>query len=129
MAYGAAVWHTPTLSGGKPKGVVKSLQTTQNKCLRVISGAYRSTETRLLESEVWCPPLDLYLNRWVARFEERLEKTRDGSAHTTFLCIRSQESETAKGATNRKGATANSRAQKGGVGQRMARRNRGCRDG
>jgi hypothetical protein len=75
MAYGAAVWHTPTPSGGKPKGVVKKLQTTQNKCLRVISGAYKATETRLLESEVWCPPLDLYLNRWVARFEERLEKT------------------------------------------------------
>ena len=28
MAYGAAVWHTPALPGGKPKGLVKSLQTT-----------------------------------------------------------------------------------------------------
>lgn len=75
LSYGATAWHTPTQVGGTPRGVVRGLQATQTRCLRVVAGAYKATPNRNVESETWVPPLDLYLNRWVARTEQRLEET------------------------------------------------------
>jgi hypothetical protein len=40
-----------------------------------VTGAYKATPIRNLESEAWVPPIDLYLNRWAARAEQRLQKT------------------------------------------------------
>jgi hypothetical protein len=39
-----------------------------------VAGAYKATPTRHLEAEMWVPPLDLYLNKWLADFEDRLQK-------------------------------------------------------
>lgn len=75
LSYGATAWHTPTPLGGTPRGIVRGLQATQAQCLRVVTGAYKATPTRNVESESWVPPIDLYLSRWVARTEQRLEKT------------------------------------------------------
>ena len=41
----------------------------------MVAGAYRATPIRSLETETWVPPLDLYLNRRVADFKERLSQT------------------------------------------------------
>jgi hypothetical protein len=60
------------------KGIARKLATTQSQCLRVITGAYRATPVRFLEAETATPPLDLYLNKWVADFEQRLERTGKG---------------------------------------------------
>jgi hypothetical protein len=38
-----------------------------------VSGAYKATPARYLESEMAVPPLDLYLDKWVADFEHRIE--------------------------------------------------------
>jgi hypothetical protein len=76
VAYGAGVWHRP--SNQRNKGIAKQLATTQSQCLRVVSGAYRATPVRYLEVETATPPLDLYLNKWVADFEQRLERTGKG---------------------------------------------------
>jgi hypothetical protein len=75
LSYRATAWHTPTPLGGTPRGLARSLQATQTRCLRVVTEAYKATPTRNLESEAWVPPIDLYLNRWVARTEQRLQKT------------------------------------------------------
>ena len=45
------------------------LNLVQTKCLRTVTGAYRATPARLLETEAIVPPLDLYLNQRVADFE------------------------------------------------------------
>jgi hypothetical protein len=45
---------------------------TQNGYLRIVSGAYRATPARYLESEMAVPPFDLYLDKWVADFEHRI---------------------------------------------------------
>jgi hypothetical protein len=76
MAYGAGVWHRP--SGQRAKGIAKDLATKQSECLRVVAGAYRATPVRFLESETATPPIDLYLDKRVADFEQRLERTGKG---------------------------------------------------
>src|SRR6516162_542342 len=77
VAYGASAFHTPTTEG-KPKGATRGLMAAQTRCLRTIAGAYKATPVRSLETETWVPPLDLYLNTRVARFEKRLQGSRMG---------------------------------------------------
>ena len=76
IAYGASSFHTPTGAGkaSKPTGPAKQLAKAQNRSLRIVAGAYKSTPIRCLETETWVPPLDLYLNKRLADFEARLQK-------------------------------------------------------
>ena len=75
IAYGASAFHTPTAPGGPPRGPVRRLVTYQNRSLRCAAGAYRATPARLLESELGCPPLDLYLTKRAHDFEVRAHST------------------------------------------------------
>src|SRR6266516_8162521 len=72
IAYGASAYHQPTLVGGKPRGLAIRLEKEQNGCLQVVAGAYKATPIRNLEVETLVPPLDLYLNKRLAEFENRL---------------------------------------------------------
>ena len=63
----------------RPKGIVVKLAASQSSCLRVVTGAYRATLVHLLEAEAAVPPLDIYLNKRVADFEARLERTGMGT--------------------------------------------------
>jgi DNA invertase Pin-like site-specific DNA recombinase len=73
LAYGAPNWHK---IGENLKDLSKALILTQNKCLRIVSGAYKAIPTRYLESEMAIPPLDLYFDKWVADFESRIIVSR-----------------------------------------------------
>ncbi|EAQ83638.1 hypothetical protein CHGG_10042 [Chaetomium globosum CBS 148.51] len=77
LAYGASSFHIPTDVGGEPvkKDITKALGKAQNKSLRIVVGAFKSTLIRNLETETWVPPLDLYLNKRLADFENRLQRT------------------------------------------------------
>jgi hypothetical protein len=75
MAYGASAFHKPALAEGPPRGIAKQLATEQSACLRVVAGAYRATPVRSLETETLTPPLDIYLNKGLADFEARLDRT------------------------------------------------------
>lgn len=44
----------------------------QNKCLRVVAGAYCATVTHTLEVETHVPPMDLYLDSRLTAFQNRL---------------------------------------------------------
>lgn len=59
MIYASPIWHR---AGSEPKGIVKELSRIQNKCLRIISGAYRATAIDILEIETRILPLHIYLN-------------------------------------------------------------------
>ncbi|EAQ84813.1 hypothetical protein CHGG_08827 [Chaetomium globosum CBS 148.51] len=76
LAYGASSFHIPTDVGGEPvkKGITKALGKAQNKSLRIVAGAFKSTPIRNLETETWVPSLDLYLNKRLADFENRLQR-------------------------------------------------------
>jgi hypothetical protein len=67
LLYRASIWYQPLL--GKPKGLVVRLQKYQNQGLRTVLGVYRATPARMLETELYIPPLDLWLNGQVARFQ------------------------------------------------------------
>jgi hypothetical protein len=47
------------------------LQKVQNRCLRVVTGGFRATPTRSLETLAYVPPLDLYLTSRVAAYRRR----------------------------------------------------------
>ena len=44
----------------------------QNKCIRLIAGAYKATLVSTVEAEVFIPPLDLHLDSVVARVVKRM---------------------------------------------------------
>ena len=74
LAYGAALWHQPT-NTNKPKGLAAKLQKHQNQGLRAVLGAFKATPTRQLETEAYVPPLDLWLNGRVARYQARIVRS------------------------------------------------------
>ena len=51
---------------GHRKQPIQMLQKVQNRCLRVISGAYKATPIPVLESEVFMPLIEVSLNQIVA---------------------------------------------------------------
>lgn len=72
MTYGLAAWHTP---GDKPQGPARALRGLQANCLRVVTGAFRATNTHHIEVEAQVPPLDLYLTTRKCRTVTRWEAT------------------------------------------------------
>lgn len=63
MTYGAPISHTPKEPNRKSVGPIAKLVTLQNKCLRSITGAYKATNTKVLEAESGVVQLDLHLNQ------------------------------------------------------------------
>ena len=61
LAYGASFWCPEDLE--KAKGLSKSLQSTQGRFLRAITGAYKATSIEALEIETFIEPLDLYIEK------------------------------------------------------------------
>ena len=74
LAFGASCFYSPTSIGGQPQGIAKDLRKAQSRSLRIVAGAYKATPIRNLEAETWVPPLDLYFNRRLADFEDRLQE-------------------------------------------------------
>jgi hypothetical protein len=70
LAYAAPNWHEIK---GDLKKLSKTLILIQNKCLRIISGAYKITPARYLELKMAILPLDLYFDKWVTNFKNRTE--------------------------------------------------------
>src|SRR5450432_3506698 len=73
LSYRAALWHQPTSNVTKATGLAARLQVQQNQGLRTVLGAFKATPIRQLETESYVPPLDLWLNGRVARFQARIE--------------------------------------------------------
>ena len=62
LSYGVALWHQPTGNASKPKGLAAKLQKQQNQGLWTVLGAFKVTPIHQLETELYMPPLDLWLN-------------------------------------------------------------------
>jgi Reverse transcriptase (RNA-dependent DNA polymerase) len=61
ITYASPIWYDPST---KSKTLLKTAkaEVVQNKALRNIAGAYKATATEVVESEVFVPPLNLYLD-------------------------------------------------------------------
>ena len=57
------------------RGAAGKLAKHQNSGLRQVLGAFKATPVRQLETEAYVPPLDLWLNGRIARFQAQLERT------------------------------------------------------
>jgi hypothetical protein len=61
LAYGSPVWFSRSDERANRNRLIYPLQTAQNKCLRTITGAYKTTNIQVLEHEASIAPLDLHL--------------------------------------------------------------------
>ena len=61
MSYAAEVWYNPDDARIGRNKLVYSLQIIQNKCLRTVTGAYKTTSVPVVEHEAGVMPLDLHL--------------------------------------------------------------------
>ena len=64
LSYTVEIWFNPLRKSSN----ISSLSTFQNKCLRLIGGAFKATPSFLLESELFPLPLDLYFKFHTACF-------------------------------------------------------------
>ena len=64
LSYTVGIWFNPLRKSSN----ISSLSTLQNKCLRLIGGAFKATPSFLLESELFLLPLDLYFKFRTACF-------------------------------------------------------------
>src|SRR5271170_3090373 len=71
LSYGAALWHSPRNKARS--GLAGKLAKHQNQGLRQVLGAFKATPIQQLETEAYVPPLDLWLNGRIARFQARME--------------------------------------------------------
>ena len=69
----------------KPSILVTQLERIQSKCLRAISGAFKTTPVHLLKSETFVPPLDLHLQQRTKSYQNRLANS-DALQHRELLC-------------------------------------------
>ncbi|KAI0997495.1 hypothetical protein K3495_g10692 [Podosphaera aphanis] len=61
--YGSPIWAETATSGNIPERIVKPLRSIQSKCLQKVTGAYKSTSTRVLEHETSTLPVEIYLKK------------------------------------------------------------------
>ena len=74
MTHGSLVWHTPEETQKHVKVTRKSkLEIVQNKCLRVVAGAYRATPIEVLQAETFICPLTQHLDHLQAKGRSRLQ--------------------------------------------------------
>lgn len=85
LAYGCEVWYDPEDKRVGRNKLTYPLQTIQNKCLRTVTGAYKTTNVQILEHEASIPPLDLHLERLAVTHALRTTDT-DGSRTITQAC-------------------------------------------
>jgi len=74
MTYGAVIWATPgDLPPSRRTWAGSPLDTQQNRCLRIVSGAYRATGLQALERETATPPLRVHVEQLQLQARARLE--------------------------------------------------------
>jgi hypothetical protein len=64
----------------RPVKTARQLNKYQNKYLRTIAEAYKTTSTRILEMEIYISSLNIYLNSRIAAFRQQLKISEIGLA-------------------------------------------------
>ena len=80
LAYGCPVWFSRGDERANRNRLIYPLQAVQNKCLRTITGAYKTTNVQVLEHETSVPPLDLHLEMLATNHVRRVENSAGDEA-------------------------------------------------
>jgi hypothetical protein len=73
LTYRCLVWFSLRDERANRNRLIYPLQTVQNKCLRTITGAYKTTNVQVLEHRARMPPMDLYLEMLATNHVRRIE--------------------------------------------------------
>ncbi|KAF8646075.1 hypothetical protein AX16_007407 [Volvariella volvacea WC 439] len=73
MTYGFQLWYRP--HGKRIKHKIEILKVAQNRALRWITGAFRTTPVGSLESAAGCLPFHIHLERFYRRYTTRWQTT------------------------------------------------------
>ena len=91
ISHGAPIWALGDSGQGLPESTLKPLQTLQNKCVRLIAGAYKRTPTAALQKETEIPPLSIYLQALTLGYMENIQSTDVGKLiQACCTCIKHQ---------------------------------------
>lgn len=80
LSYGCPIWYSLGDERANRNRLIYPLQTVQNKCLRTITGAYKTTNVQVLEHEASIPSLDLYLEMLAINHAQRTEDSAGDQA-------------------------------------------------
>lgn len=80
LSYGCPVWYSLGDERANRNRLIYPLQTVQNKCLRTITGAYKTTNVQVLEHEASIPPLDFHLEMLAVNHVQRAEDSTGNRA-------------------------------------------------
>jgi hypothetical protein len=112
ITYAAATWfESPPRQeeGVSPlrgnKNVVKKLQIAQNKCLRIITGAFKATPVQILEVEAGVPPILLHLEGIQIQTRLRLQASGQWALHQQACQRIRRQLRPRRGAQNRENIT------------------------
>ena len=75
LSYAVGIWFNPLRKSSN----ISSLIIFQNKCLRLIGGAFKATPSFLLESELFLLPLDLYFKFYTVCFLSSIQQRQQVS--------------------------------------------------
>jgi len=75
FTHGGPIWALGDTGQGLPESTLKPLQTLQNKCVRMVAGAYKRTPTAALQKETEIPPLSIHLQALALSYAEKTRTT------------------------------------------------------
>jgi hypothetical protein len=87
LEYGCPIWFSLGDERANRNRLIHPLQTVQNKCLRMITGAYRTTNVQVLEHEASVAPWDLRLDMLAVKHIQRTVKLCDVLIQLYILCL------------------------------------------
>ena len=68
VTYGSQIWTEPGMAGKIPERVIKPPRSIQKRCLEIITGAYNSTSSKVLEHETSTLPTQIYLKQRAVQY-------------------------------------------------------------
>ena len=63
LTYAASIWYNPKGTSEYRKTHHRKLETIQNKCLRIVTGAFKATNIQILQAKAEIPPIRLHLEK------------------------------------------------------------------
>lgn len=73
ITYGSTVWYAPAGTKDARKDMAGKLEIMQNRCLRIVAGAYKATPIEVLQAETMLPPMQVHLDQLQAKARSRLK--------------------------------------------------------
>lgn len=75
IAYRLAVWHALKRIKNAKKDTINKMEIIQNRCLRVVSGAYKATPVAVLQAETMVATMENSFDQWQVKARARMKNS------------------------------------------------------